>query len=149
SHVYSENLVTSAQPTMDQIKELKDAGFEVVINLTPTKEPWFAKEEEKLLEEAGVAYVHVSVSWANPSMDALRQFFSAMKSHSNKKILVHCSHNARASAFVYLYRVALEKAPQQAEYELVEQIWANNPEYPLSKYMIWQDFLTRALPEIQ
>lgn len=42
----------------------------------------------------------------------------------DKKVLVHCQVNMRASSMVFLYRVLRLKEPPERAYEAVEQVWS-------------------------
>lgn len=133
----SEQLGTAGQPTREQLAALRDAGYEVVINLAmPASSSWLADEDE-IVRAAGLLYHHIPVVWEAPSLENLQQFFGLMDTHSQKKLFVHCAMNMRVSAFVYLYRVLkLNESPECAEKDL-HDIWKPS--------LIWQQFIDQAL----
>jgi len=133
----SPTLATAGQPTAAQFQAVRQAGYEVVINLAlPTSDHAIA-EEPDLVRQLGMVYVAIPVVWESPTLDDLEQFFAALAAHSNRKVLVHCAKNMRVSAFVYLYRVLrLGTSPQQAQADLAK-IWQPNP--------TWAAFMQRAL----
>ncbi len=99
----SESLATSGQIAYDQIESLRDAGYELVVNLAPASAG--ANELEGfLVVEAGLSYVHIPVDWREPSMRDLDMFYRVMEANKDRKVYVHCFANMRASAFTYLYR---------------------------------------------
>ena len=121
-HAVSDRLGTSGQMTYNQIDHIKEAGYEVVINLAP------AHLERNGLEgymvtERSMAYVHIPVSWQEPAMRDLDLFFEVMKANADRKVYVHCFANMRASAFVYLYRTLVEQVPDDAAKEDMHVIW--------------------------
>src|SRR5215203_2348832 len=95
----SENLSSSGMPTVEQMKEIADAGVQVVINLAPHDVPKAVPNEGELANSLGMEYINIPVTWRAPEQEAFIQFMDAMDAHANKKIHVHCEANYRASAF--------------------------------------------------
>ena len=121
-HAISDSLGTSGQMTYNQIDLIKEAGYEVVINLAP------AHLERNGLEgymvtEKGMTYIQIPVSWQEPSMRDLNLFFEVMQANADRKIYVHCFANMRASAFVYLYRTLVEQVPEATAKKDLHEIW--------------------------
>ena len=135
----SERLGTAGQPTAEQIAALKDAGYEVVINLATGTTPRDLPNEASLLQQHGIDYVHIPVIWEQPTTDNLSQFFAAMDANQSKKCFVHCIANMRVSAFVYLYRVLKQGVPEDAARATMNQLWEPNK--------VWQGFIDSALAE--
>jgi uncharacterized protein (TIGR01244 family) len=102
-HKVSDRLATSGQITNEQIPQLEAAGFDVVVNLAIADQERNG-QEGFLVVEQGMTYVHIPVSWQEPSQEHLRQFFEVMAANEGRKVFVHCFANMRASAFTYLYR---------------------------------------------
>jgi protein tyrosine phosphatase (PTP) superfamily phosphohydrolase (DUF442 family) len=119
----SDRLATAGQPTCEQFKEIKAAGYEVVINLVPLNNPNFLRAEPELLAGMGLDYVGISVDWAAPTADDLHSFFDVMDASRGKKVLVHCAANKRASAFVFLYRVLRLDINEADAEDDMEEIW--------------------------
>jgi protein tyrosine phosphatase (PTP) superfamily phosphohydrolase (DUF442 family) len=133
----SENIVTSGQPTEDQIVEIHQAGFEVVINLGLTGTDYALEDEAGLIANLGMKYIHIPVIWENPPLEDLDEFLSTMDLLQGKKIFVHCAANMRVSAFMALYRVLrLGWEPDRAM-EDVHRIWEPNA--------VWDAFIKQAL----
>jgi protein tyrosine phosphatase (PTP) superfamily phosphohydrolase (DUF442 family) len=133
----SENIVTSGQPTEDQIVEIHQAGFEVVINLGLTGTDYALEDEAGLIANLGMKYIHIPVIWENPTLEDLDEFLSTMDLLQGKKIFVHCAANMRVSAFMALYRVLrLGWEPDRAM-EDVHRIWEPNA--------VWDAFIKQAL----
>ncbi|MBD2176540.1 protein tyrosine phosphatase family protein [Pseudanabaena sp. FACHB-1998] len=136
----SDKLATAGQPTVEQFREIADAGYETVINLAlPTSDGAIANEAE-LVQSLGMEYVAIPVLWESPTMEDFSQFLQAMDKRQNQKIFVHCAKNMRVSAFVYLYRRSrLDCPPEQAIADL-HKIWQPNE--------IWQNFIDMSIGEI-
>jgi protein tyrosine phosphatase (PTP) superfamily phosphohydrolase (DUF442 family) len=112
-----DRLASAGQPTLEQFAAIREAGFEVIVNLLPEEraEPG----EEQTVRALGMAYAHIPVVWAAPRAEDVRRFFAAMDDHAGRKVFVHCAVNMRASAFLYLYRVCrLGVDPDDAEADL-------------------------------
>jgi len=118
-----ERLGTSGQPSADQFQIIRDAGFEVVINLAlPTSDRALADEGSRVTR-LGMAYVHLPVEFEAPQAEDFRRFCGVMAVFRDRRVFVHCAANMRVSAFVFLYRVLHEGVPvAEAEPEL-RAIW--------------------------
>ena len=118
----SDHLSTSGQIAYDQIDALKEAGYEVVVNLAPAREEVNAREGFLVVEQ-GLSYVHIPVSWEEPSLRDLQLFFDVMEANRDRKVFVHCFANMRVSAFVYLYRTLVQGVPEAEARADLEAIW--------------------------
>ena len=133
----SDNLSTSGQIGYDQIDMLKEAGFEVVVNLAVADEARNGLEGF-LVTQAGMAYIHIPVSWQNPSQRDLQLFFDVMEANKDRKVYVHCFANMRVSAFVYLYRTLHQDVSEEQAKEDLAKVW--DP-YSLDQ---WANFIETA-----
>lgn len=136
----SDNLSSSGQPTDIQFPIIQKAGFTVVINLTTTdfveSNP---KNEADLVTQLGMKYYHIPVDFFNPEWECFSQFVNTMKSLSDEKVWVHCLVNARASSFIYKYRITvLGQDKQDALWDLRE-IWEP---FGLWKHFVYGDELS-------
>jgi protein tyrosine phosphatase (PTP) superfamily phosphohydrolase (DUF442 family) len=133
----TDNLGTSGQPTSAQLAAIKEAGYEVVINLATGTTPRDLPNEADVVATQGMEYIHIPVVWDNPTEADLARFFEVMDATQDKKRFVHCIANMRVSAFMFLYRVLRQGMPQEAARATMSQIWQPNP--------IWQKFIEAAL----
>ena len=118
----SDDLATSGQIAYDQIASLKELGYEVVVNLATASESANALEGFLVTQE-GMTYVHIPVSWGEPSMRDLQMFFDVMEINKDRKVFVHCFANMRASAFTYLYRTLVEGVPADEARQAMDPVW--------------------------
>lgn len=133
----SDDLGTSGQPTSAQLAAIKDAGYEVVINLATGTTPRDLPHEAQVVAAQGMEYIHIPVIWEKPTEADLARFFEAMDATQQKKRFVHCIANMRVSAFVFLYRVLRQGVPVDTARAMMARIWEPNP--------IWQQFIQEAL----
>ena len=89
------NLGTAGQPTAEQFDAVKDAGYEVVINLALGTTPRDLPNEPGIVAAHGLDYAHIPVVFDAPTDHDLSQFFEAMEANQHKKCFVHCIANAR------------------------------------------------------
>ncbi|MDX2242793.1 MAG: protein tyrosine phosphatase family protein [Leptolyngbyaceae cyanobacterium bins.302] len=129
----SETIATAGQPTESQFATIKDAGYQMVLNLAlPTSSNAVATEQD-LVESLGMEYCPIPVQWENPTLDDIEQFFATMQANHDRQVLVHCAANMRVSAFIYLYRILCQKVDPTLAMADLHQIWTPNE--------IWQQFI--------
>ena len=121
----SDDLATSGQIGYDQIESIKEAGFDMVINLAPADEARNGLEGF-LVTQQGMAYVQIPVSWQNPDQRDLKLFFDIMEANKDRKIYVHCFANMRVSAFVYLYRTLELGVDEDVAQADLAKVWDPN-----------------------
>ena len=118
----SDRLATSGQMTYDQIEDVANAGFDMVINLAPARQDR-NEREGFLVAEHGITYVNIPVDWQEPMLRDLKTFFAVMDASRDRKVLVHCFANMRASAFTYLYRTLVLHEDETAARRDMEVVW--------------------------
>ena len=104
----TERLHTAGQPDAATLATLAEQGFELVVNLAPPSSQGAVPDEGKLVAEDGPTYVNIPVSWQQPTYEDFELFSAVMNGARDRKVLVHCQLNMRASAFTFLYRVVHE-----------------------------------------
>jgi protein tyrosine phosphatase (PTP) superfamily phosphohydrolase (DUF442 family) len=119
----NERLVTAGQPTAKALAALAQQGFEAVIYLAPPTVSDAVKDEAKIVEAQGLAFVNIPIVFSNPTEADYRRFVQAMKQLSGKKVLVHCQVNLRASSLVFLWRVLEGGDKADEAYRSVSRVW--------------------------
>lgn len=133
----SNLIATSGQPTIEQFTAIKQAGYQLIINLAMPTSPNALPDEQEIVEAQGMKYINIPVVWENPTIENVTEFFSIMEANANQKIFVHCIANKRVSAFMYLYH-QLCKDSSDAEAKIaLHQVWLPN--------QIWHDFIKQVL----
>tara|TARA_B100001094_G_C17835465_1_gene625304 strand:+ start:228 stop:719 length:492 start_codon:yes stop_codon:yes gene_type:complete len=118
---------TSGQPTSNQLKLLVKKGYEVIINLAQNSIVGkVAFNEESILEESNIRYIHIPVDFDNPLESDFKKFVSAINNFNGKKIWIHCAANMRVSAFIYKYRRDILKLEHNEIISDLERIWVPN-----------------------
>ena len=119
----TERLHTAGQPSATTLATLAEQGFELVVNLAPPSNDGAVPEEGKLIAEDGPTYVNIPVSWQKPTYQDFELFSAVMNGARDRKVLVHCQLNMRASAFTFLYRVIHEGVPPEDAMQALRAVW--------------------------
>ena len=133
-----DKLVTSGQPSVEELDALARDGVEVVINLALHDDPRYSLPDESgSVEARGMKYIHIPVKFDAPSEEDLLAFFDAMEENRGRKLLVHCAANKRVTSFLGLYRVIRERWDDEQAFEPMKEIWEPNP--------VWSSFISSML----
>lgn len=138
----NESLSSGGMPTAEQMREVAEAGVEVVINLAPHDVPNALPNEPELVTSLGMKYINIPVNWNTPTRDGLDRFVETMDENKDRKILVHCQANFRATAFVSMYRILRQGWEAEEAMEVMHKIW-DEEDYPMWKMFI-EDTLKRS-----
>ena len=123
---YTPTLSSSGQPNADQLQSLPDVGFERVVYLAFSDHDSSLPNEDRIVKDLGMDYIHIPVDWDAPSRSDFYAFAGAMQREPNKKTLVHCQVNFRASAFSFLYRVLYEGVSIDQAKDDMNAVWVPN-----------------------
>lgn len=99
-----ENLGTAGQPAENQFASIREAGFDVVINLALPTSDNAIPNEGSIVTALGMTYVHIPVSFEAPAVADFEAFSAVMEAFRSRNIFVHCAANKRVSAFLFLHR---------------------------------------------
>jgi len=108
----SEKIGTSGQPNPEDFDSIKTAGYEIIINLALSDSQNSLDNEEKIVENLGMTYVHIPIVWEEPTLYDFHKFCQVMQDNYQKKVFVHCVANMRVSAFMYLYRIVRDRVSE-------------------------------------
>lgn len=136
---YSPTFASAGQPTREQLDLLPGAGYERVIYIAFTNGRVAIADEDAIVKELGMDYVHVPVIWDAPTKADFYAFVGAMQSDPDAKTLLHCAANFRASAFSFLYRVLHEGVPIAEAKADMNKIWTPN--------QVWTDLILEVLAD--
>lgn len=134
---YTDRFSTAGQPTEAQLESVRDAGFERVVYIAFSTDPRAIAAEDKLVRDLGMDYVHIPVVWDSPRVQDFESFASVMLQDPNKKTLLHCQANFRASAFGFLYRVIYQDVPVSDAKAEMNSVWEPNE--------VWRELIFEVL----
>ena len=125
-HPISERILTAGQPCEDQFAAIHQAGCDVVINLALDTSTNAIPHEAQIVAKHGMDYVHIPVSWENPTLSDFQAFLAAMDAHVDHRVFVHCAMNMRVSAFLYVYQRLRLGIPEAEALRHLHAIWTPN-----------------------
>lgn len=117
-----DRLATSGMPGPDDFAAIRQAGFEVVINLAMPTSDNAMPNEGNLVSAQGMTYIHIPVNFESPQAADFERFTRMMDVCAGQKVFVHCAANMRVSAFVFLHRLNQGANRTTAEHDL-NRIW--------------------------
>jgi protein tyrosine phosphatase (PTP) superfamily phosphohydrolase (DUF442 family) len=126
----SDELGTAGQPSEEQFRLIREAGFEAVINLALPTSDNALPNEGSVVSGLGMAYVQIPVDFKAPTTRDFRAFCDVMNAFADRPVFVHCAANMRVSVFVFLYRVLCRRvAVAEAERDLraicqPDEVWS-------------------------
>jgi protein tyrosine phosphatase (PTP) superfamily phosphohydrolase (DUF442 family) len=132
--VISSRLVTSGQPTRVSLARLNEQGFGAVIYLAPPTVADAVPEEADILRKQGIEFVNIPIKFGSPSSADFAEFVKVMQKFRDRKILVHCQVNMRASTMTFLYRVIVGNQQADLAYDAVARVWS--PEGPWKQLIV-------------
>jgi protein tyrosine phosphatase (PTP) superfamily phosphohydrolase (DUF442 family) len=132
----SPRLVTSGQPTAGALSHLAEQGFKAVIYLAPPTVRDAIPKEGDIVRAQGLEFVNIPIAFGEPSDADFEQFVETMNRFRDRKVLVHCQVNMRASSMTFLYRVIVGHEPPGQAYESVARVWS--PEGPWKRLIVSQ-----------
>ncbi len=133
----TNSIATSGQPTKEQFSAIKQAGYELVVNLALPESTNALPNEKQIVEAQNMCYVHIPVVWEKPTIENVKEFFSVMEANADKKVFVHCAANMRVSAFIYLYRYLYRGITEEEVKQDLRKIWIPNE--------TWQKFIEQVI----
>jgi protein tyrosine phosphatase (PTP) superfamily phosphohydrolase (DUF442 family) len=136
---YSPILSSSGQPTAEQLKDVRDAGFDRVVFLAPNDSEGSLGNEDRIVESLGMQYAHIPVDWDAPQKSDFDMFAGLMSGEPDTKTLVHCQVNFRASTFSFLYRVVHLGVPIDEAKDALNSVWVPNETWRQLIFQVLED----------
>ena len=136
---YSATFASSGQPTKDQFSAIAENGFERIVYIAFTNNANALPDADQVVKGLGMEYMHIPVTWDNPLPSDFFAFADSLRRDTDKKTLLHCQVNARATAFSFLYRVIYEGVSISEAKTDMNTVWQPNE--------TWRDFIVAVLAE--
>ncbi len=134
---YSDTFASAGQPTREQFQAIADNGFERVVYIAFTNNQNALPDADLIVKGLDMEYMQVPVDFSNPLPDEFYAFADAMERNKEKKTLLHCQVNARATAFSFLYRVIYNDISIAEAKADMNTVWQPNE--------VWRDFIFEIL----
>jgi protein tyrosine phosphatase (PTP) superfamily phosphohydrolase (DUF442 family) len=120
----SGRLVTSGQPRAEALAGLGALGYGAVVYLAPPTVSDAVPGEAEIVRRQGLEFVNVPIDFGRPTAADFEAFTAAMARLQERKVLVHCQVNFRASSMTFLWRVIVAHERPEAAYEAVARVWS-------------------------
>ena len=122
-----EHLLTSGQPTAEQLKQIKEYGVDTIINLAFSDADPHLEHEDKICAELGLNYIQIPILWDTPADDQCLVVLDLIAHLVQEKMVwVHCAANMRVSSSMYISRQYFMDMDMPTTHEMMHQIWELN-----------------------
>ena len=141
NHIKINELIsTSGQLKIEEFELIANEGFEVVINLAVPTTSNSLENEDKIVSNLNMSYIHIPVSFENPKISDLKLFLNILQSLGANKVWIHCAKNYRVSAFMYVYHKYILHTPFEQIDLSIFDMWQ-----PSS---VWQELMKVQLEDL-
>ena len=141
NHIKINELIsTSGQLKIEEFELIANEGFEVVINLAVPTTSNSLENEDKIVSNLNMSYIHIPVSFENPKISDLKLFLNILQSLGANKVWVHCAKNYRVSAFIYVYHKYILHTPFEEIDLSIFDIWKPS--------LIWQELMKVSIEDL-
>ena len=130
---YTPLFSSAGQPSREQLPLIKAAGYDRVIYIAFNNGRTAIPDEDQLVKDLGMDYLHIAVDFNNPTIRDFDAFADAMQREPQSKTFLHCQVNARATAFSFLYRVLYQGVDIAEAKTDMNTVWQPNA--------VWRDFI--------
>lgn len=122
-------LFTSAQPSLEQLSQIKSYGIDSVINLgiQPYQDTAALAHQDQHCLDLGLNYIQIPLDWEQPAAEQCL-FVLDLIAHlaRDKSIWVYCADNQRVSSLIYLYRQYYMGMDLPTAQQFMHAIWEPN-----------------------
>ncbi len=137
----NDNISTSGQPSKEEFEIILKHDFDVVINLALSTATNALDNEDKIVSQLGMSYIHIPVDFEKPTKDDLKLFLTLLSSLEGKKVFVHCALNYRVSAFMYVYHKYFLQTPFDNINLTMMEEWSPSE--------VWQELMKTSFEELR
>src|SRR5215475_8861637 len=88
-HPLGDKLASGGQPTEAQLRQVREAGFDTVINLALPTSDNALPNEGSVVTGLGMSYVHIPVDFKEPTEQDFRAFCRVMEAFDDRPVFVH------------------------------------------------------------
>ncbi len=137
----NELISTSGQPKPEEFEYIANEGFEVIINLAVSCSSNALENEDKIVTNLNMTYIHIPVNFENPNLSDLKLFLTILQSLEANKVWIHCAKNYRVSAFMYVYHKYVLHTPfEQIDLSIFED-WQPS--------LAWQELMKVSIEKLR
>ncbi len=116
-------ITTSGQPNPARLAELGALGFDAVLYLAPPTVSDAVADEARIVARQGLLFMNLPIPFDAPTVEQAQTVLDLLRLLADRRVLVHCQVNLRASTMVFLYRAIVRREDPATAYEAVRQVW--------------------------
>ena len=94
-----------------------------MIYLAPPSVQDAVRDEHLIVARQGLVFINIPIRFDAPTDADFDAFAAALRGLADRKVLIHCQINLRASSMVFLYRAIVLKEDPRLAYDAVERVW--------------------------
>jgi protein tyrosine phosphatase (PTP) superfamily phosphohydrolase (DUF442 family) len=106
------HVITGGQPNAAQLRALKEAGGEIVLDLRDPMESRVV-DEPALVRELGMEYINVPVRAGSLNDSALERILEVLRSARNRTVFLHCGSGNRVGGALIPYLMLDEEMEEE------------------------------------
>lgn len=120
---YDGLLASGGAVTAAALERLSEEGLQQVVYIGHSDDKTALANEDRVVDSLGMDFAHIPVDGRAPGADEFALFSAVMRQSADRRTLVHCSSNRRASAFVMLYRAIHAGVPVAQAKADMNAVW--------------------------
>ncbi len=122
------NVISGGQPTADQLKALKTAGGEIVLDLRDPMEPR-PVDEPALVQDLGMEYVNIPVRAGSLDDTTLEQILAVLRRAGDRTVFFHCGSGSRVGGALIPYFILDQGLEEQDAVDQAMRVGLRSAEY--------------------
>ncbi len=122
------NVVTGGQPTAAQLKALKEAGGNIVLDLRDPMEPR-PVDEAALVRELGMEYINIPVRAGSLDDTTLEHILAALRRAGDQTVFFHCGSGSRVGGALIPYFILDQGMDEQDAVDQAMRVGLRSAEY--------------------
>lgn len=122
------NVISGGQPTAEQLKALKAAGGEMVLDLRDPMEPR-PMDEAALVRELGMKYVNIPVRAGSLDDVTLEHILAALRGAGDRTVFFHCGSGSRVGGALIPYFILEQGMEEQDAVDQAMRVGLRSAEY--------------------
>lgn len=122
------NVITGGQPTAEQLRALKAAGGDIVLDLRDPMEPR-PVDEAVLVQELGMEYVNVPVRAGSLDDATLARILELLRRAGDRTVFFHCGSGSRVGGALIPYFILDQGMEEQDAVDQAMRVGLRSVEY--------------------
>jgi protein tyrosine phosphatase (PTP) superfamily phosphohydrolase (DUF442 family) len=122
------NVISGGQPTAEQLRALKAAGGDIVLDLRDPMEPR-PVDEASLVRELGMEYVNVPVRAGSLDDATLERILAVLRQAGDRTVFFHCGSGSRVGGALIPYFILDQGMEEQDAVDQAMRVGLRSAEY--------------------